>query len=74
MKMVSILDRHDKTHFVNPEYVTAISPAEVKDGYSSDAEVILISEVTVVGNGGYGTFRIDTLEAANDLAARLQKD
>jgi hypothetical protein len=72
MKLVSIRDADDKEHFVNPEFVTAIKAvSRYRNGNQNDRYTM--REVWVVGNAGYGTFQIETLEKAEELAIRLEK-
>lgn len=68
--MVSILNRQGKEQFVNPEFVTSVMENHGKDIHLKECKW---REVWVVGNSGYGTFRIETDELAQELAIRLEK-
>lgn len=63
----------NKGEWVNPQYVTSVTPASVYNHKIGGPNPNIKSEIWVVGNAGYGTYSIFSNLAPCEVAAKLNE-
>jgi len=64
----------NKGEWVNPQYVTSVTPKTVHSYKTNAPDPTVKSEIWVVGNAGYVTYGIDSSLTPTEVVAKLKEE